>query len=283
MSDEYALLGHPVSHSRSPFIHARFADQTGEDLHYRALDIRPGDFPDALESLRARGVKGANVTVPFKLEAFALADDLTERARDAGAVNTLSFASSGPDSGPTIGPTIGDNTDGVGLLRDLTVNHGVELAARSVLLIGAGGAARGVLGPLLGEHPARVVVVNRTPARALQLAERFAPLGQICAWSFSALAGERFDLIINASAASMAGELPPLPEGLLAGGACCYDLMYAASATPFVTWARARGAAQALDGIGMLVEQAAESFHCWRGVRPRTAPVIAALTAERGR
>jgi len=275
VSDEYALLGHPVSHSRSPFIHARFAADTGEDLRYHAVDVPPGRFPAALRALRARGARGANVTVPFKQEAYTLAEELTERARRAGAVNTLSFEPGGP--------IVGDNTDGVGLLRDLKVNHEIELVARSVLLIGAGGAARGVLDPLLAEHPARVVIVNRTQARAVRLAARYASLGDLRARSFAALVGERFDLIINASAASIAGQLPPLPDALLASSACCYDLMYAARATPFVTWARVQGAAQALDGLGMLVEQAAESFHCWRGVRPRTAPVIVALAAELGR
>lgn len=266
--DQYAVMGHPVAHSQSPRIHTLFAAQTGQALEYRAMLVEPGEFAAAARAFYAAGGKGLNVTVPFKQDAWVFADILSARAERAGAVNTLLF-------GP--GGVRGDNTDGPGLVRDLLVNHGVSLAGRRILLLGAGGAARGVLQPLLAERPALVVIANRTVEKALGLAVRFSDLGRVTGCSFAELAGRQFDLIINATAAGLKDALPPLPEGLLAAEGWCYDLMYGRKPTAFVRWGQEQGAAQSVDGLGMLVEQAAESFYLWRGVWPETAPVIAAL------
>ena len=270
MTDRYAVMDHPVAHSKSPFIHGRFARLTGQDLRYDAIRVEPGDFATAVNAFFASGGLGLNVTLPFKQEAWALATEHTGRAAAAEAVNTLWTGE---------GRLFGDNTDGVGLVRDLVVNQRWQLAERRVLLLGAGGAARGVLLPLLGEAPAELVVANRTPARAEALCARFADAGRVRAAAFEALAGESFDLVINATAASLEGEVPPLPPGVLREAAACYDMMYAAAPTAFLRWASAAGAARLADGVGMLVEQAAESFLCWRGVRPETAGVIRELRA----
>ncbi len=268
--DRYAVFGNPVAHSRSPEIHARFAAQTGQAVVYdRILAPRDG-FVAALDEFQRAGGRGCNVTLPFKGVAFELADTRSERAARARAVNTLRFEADGT--------RFGDNTDGVGLLRDLVVNHGLRLEGRRLLLLGAGGAARGILAPLLAERPARLIIANRTAERAVELAASFTDLGPVSGGGFGVLAGEApFDLILNATAAGVAGETPALPETVLAKGGWCYDLYYAAEPTPFLRWAAAHGAARALDGLGMLVEQAAESFYLWRGVRPETAPVIEAL------
>ena len=271
MTDRYAVMGHPVTHSRSPFIHARFAEQTGQDLRYDAIPVEPGDFSTAVNAFFGSGGCGLNVTLPFKQEAWALAAVRTQRAERAGAVNTLWLED---------GRFGGDNTDGVGLVRDLGSNHGWRIAGRRLLLLGAGGAARGVLAPLLAERPERVVIANRTVARAEALAERFGGDATLRASSFEALAGQRFDLVINATAASLDDEVPPLPAGVLADGAACYDMMYAAAPTAFLRWAASAGAAHCADGVGMLVEQAAESFARWRGLRPETGEVIAALREQ---
>ncbi|KAB2314668.1 shikimate dehydrogenase [Betaproteobacteria bacterium SCN2] len=265
MTSHYAVFGNPVAHSRSPLIHAEFARQTGQDLDYRAILAPLDGFAAAIARFREAGGAGANVTVPFKEEAFRLATRLTPRAEQAGAVNTLKFDNDG---------VLGDNTDGAGLVRDLTLNLKQPLAGKSLLLMGAGGAARGVIGPLLAEQPGRLVLANRTVEKALQLAELFG--GRISGAPYAALAGQRFDIVINATAASLKGELPPLPEDLLHPGALAYDMMYG-SETPFMAWARQHGAERVEDGLGMLVEQAAESFFLWRGIRPDTAPVIASL------
>ncbi len=265
MTSHYAVFGNPVAHSRSPLIHAEFARQTGQDLDYRAILAPLDGFAAAIDRFREAGGAGANVTVPFKEEAFLLATRLTPRAEQAGAVNTLKFDNDG---------ILGDNTDGAGLVRDLTLNLRQPLAGKSLLLMGAGGAARGVIGPLLAEQPGRLVLANRTVEKALQLAELFG--GRISGAPYAALAGQRFDVVINATAASLKGELPPLPEDLLHPGALAYDMMYG-SETPFMAWARQHGAERVADGLGMLVEQAAESFFLWRGIRPDTAPVIASL------
>lgn len=265
MTSHYAVFGNPVAHSRSPLIHAEFARQTGQDLDYRAILAPLDGFAAAIARFREAGGAGANVTVPFKEEAFRLATRLTPRAEQAGAVNTLKFDNDG---------VLGDNTDGAGLVRDLTLNLKQPLAGKSLLLMGAGGAARGVIGPLLAEQPGRLVLANRTVEKALQLAELFG--GRISGAPYAALAGQRFDIVINATAASLKGELPPLPEDLLHPGALAYDMMYG-SETPFMAWARQHGAERVADGLGMLVEQAAESFFLWRGIRPDTAPVIASL------
>ena len=270
MSDRYAVMGHPIAHSKSPFIHRRFAAQTGEPVAYEALLVEPGGFRAAVERFRARGGGGLKVTIPLKEEAFALASRRTGRAERAGAVNTLWFEGAA---------VCGDNTDGVGLVRDLTRNLGVDVEARSVLVLGAGGAARGVIGPLLDEKPRRIAIANRTASRAVELAGRFAPQGPVGAVALDALPAGGFDIVINATAASLSGELPPAPRGTLRTGGIAYDTAYAADPTPFVEWGAREGASVATDGLGMLVEQAAESFRVWRGQEPLTAPVIDALRA----
>lgn len=272
MSERYAVVGNPVAHSKSPFIHARFAEQTGEDIVYEALLAPLDGFIATVRDFAARGGRGVNVTVPFKLEAHRLADACSTRAARAGAVNTLRFESDGT--------FFGDNTDGIGLLRDLRSNLGRDLEGARVLVLGAGGAARGVLGPLLDAHPASLVVANRTASRARDLARAFAAEGVVRGSGYGSLAGARFDLVVNATAAGLGGETTPLPAGLLDEGACCYDLAYGPAARPFLAWASTQGAALAVDGTGMLVEQAAESFHVWRGVRPDTQPVIDALRSS---
>ncbi len=270
--DAYAVMGNPIDHSKSPQIHTAFARQTGQRLVYTAIQVDRGGFAQAVGNFFAAGGKGLNVTVPFKQEAWALAEVRGAEAERAGAVNTLLQ--------DTQGRLVGRNTDGIGLVRDIRDNHGGEIQGRRVLLMGAGGAARGVLEPLLAQAPSDLFIANRTPGRAVELAADFADLGSLSGGGFEDLAGRRFDLLINASAASLQGEVPPLPDDLLAEGAWCYDMMYGAEPTPFVRWAEAHGAARALDGLGMLVEQAAESFYIWRGVRPQTAPVIAELRAS---
>lgn len=267
--DRYAVLGNPIRHSKSPRIHALFAAQTGQSLEYRAILAEPGGFAAAVNEFRANGGKGVNITVPFKQDAWVYADVLSARAERARAVNTLLFKDNGE--------AYGENTDGLGLARDLGVNHGFELSGKHILLLGAGGAARGVLQPLLAAAPAGLVIANRTPEKALDLALLFSDQGPVSGCGLNALAGRRFDLIINATSAGLNDRTPPLPQGVLAAGGWCYDLLYGDASTAFMRWAQAQGAAQALDGLGMLVEQAAESFLLWRGVRPATAPVIALL------
>ncbi len=266
MTDRYAVFGNPISHSKSPLIHAAFAQQTGQDIAYEALLAPVDGFAAAVDAFRAAGARGANVTVPFKLEAFKYATELTERARLAEAVNTLKF------DGDKV---LGDNTDGAGLVRDITVNLGLAIRGRRVLLMGAGGAARGVILPLLREAPSRLFIANRTADRALALAAQFAAHGPVQGGGYDALKEQAFDLVINATSSGLSDELPPLPENVFAPGALAYDMMYGKE-TPFMAFARAQGARVA-DGLGMLVEQAAEAFQLWRGVRPDTAPVIALL------
>jgi len=266
--DSYAVMGHPIAHSKSPRIHSLFAAQTGQNLEYRAILVEPGGFAAAARAFRQAGGRGLNVTVPFKQDAWVFADILSARAERAGAVNTLIFEAGG---------VRGDNTDGPGLVRDLTVNHQYPLAKRRILLLGAGGAARGVLQPLLLERPAQLVIANRTANKARDLVLRFSDLGPVSGCGLAELAGRQFDLIINATAAGLQDAVPRLPEGVLAAGGWCYDLMYGSEPTTFVRWGQAHGAARSVDGLGMLVEQAAESFRLWRGVWPETGPVIAAL------
>jgi shikimate dehydrogenase len=272
--DRYAVIGHPIAHSKSPQIHVAFARQTAQDLGYEAILAPLDGFVATVQAFRAAGGRGMNVTVPFKLEAFALADRHTPRARAAGAVNTLAFDADG---------ILGDNTDGAGLVRDLTVNLDCPLQGRRVLLLGAGGAARGAILPILDERPTALVMANRTVARAEELARVFAAEAgdtQLSASSFAALAGQSFDVVINATAASLDDDVPPLPPGLYASGALAYDMMYGRGDTPFMTAARADGAARVADGLGMLVEQAAESFTLWRGVRPDSRAVLAELRRQ---
>ena len=270
--DHYAVMGNPIGHSKSPLIHRLFAEQTGEPIDYVAIEADPHDFPAAVAAFRAQGGRGLNVTVPFKEDAFELASRHTERALRAGAVNTLLLHEDATIEG--------DNTDGAGLLRDLSDNLGIELSGKRIAVLGAGGAARGILAPLLARQPQRLVIANRTASRASQLADDFRDLGAVVGGGLDELAGEHFDLVLNATAASLAGDLPPLPDDLLVPGAWCYDLMYGDQPTVFLRWAEAHGAGHCADGLGMLVEQAAESFWRWRGVRPQTAPVIAAIRAS---
>jgi shikimate dehydrogenase len=267
MTDRYAVFGHPIAHSKSPLIHAAFARQTGQDMTYEAILAPLDGFADSVAAFMATGGRGANVTVPFKETAFKLARYLSPRAERAGAVNTLSFNADG---------ILGDNTDGAGLVADLTRNLHHTLDAKRILLLGAGGAARGVIEPLLDQHPAALVIANRTVSRAQELAGLFGRCVSACAFEE---ADAPFDVVINATAASLAGELPPLSPRVFSPGTLAYDMMYGRD-TPFLSFARTHGAATA-DGLGMLVEQAAEAFFLWRGVRPDTAPVIASLRQDR--
>ncbi|TXF12942.1 shikimate dehydrogenase [Pelomicrobium methylotrophicum] len=273
MPDRYAVIGNPVAHSRSPWIHAEFARQTKQDLTYEAILAPLDGFARAVDAFREAGGKGMNVTLPFKQEAFDLSGVRTPRAEQAGAVNTLTF------EGQRI---LGDNTDGIGLIRDLEENLEFTLDGRRVLLLGAGGAARGVLLPLLSRGVGRLVIANRTVSRAEALAgiARAAGFEAVAARGYGALSGEAFDLVINSTSVSLAGGLPPLPPGVFAPGALAYEMAYGMGTTPFLRFARENGAARIADGLGMLVEQAAESFQVWRGIRPATQPVIRKLAAE---
>ena len=272
MTDSYAVIGNPVEHSKSPQIHAAFARQTSQAIEYKRIFCEIGEFTQTVGAFRAHGGKGVNITVPFKHEAFALATQRSARAEQAGAVNVLSFNANG---------IIGDNTDGAGLTRDITVNLAYPLRGKAILLLGAGGASFGVVGPLLAELPCALVIANRTVSKAEALVQRFATSAAACeisASSYAALAGKTFDVVINATSAGLSGDMPDLPENLFMPQALAYDMVYGKS-TPFMRFAQARGARVA-DGLGMLVEQAAESFLIWRGVRPESAPVINMLRAE---
>ena len=275
MTDRYAVFGNPIGHSKSPRIHALFAAQTRQDISYEAILADKDGFAAAIEAFRARhdaGARGANVTVPFKEEAFRLATVRTPRAEAAGAINTLSF------DGAEI---LGDNTDGAGLVRDLKHNLGCDPAGRRILLLGAGGAARGVILPLLLENPTELLIANRTEEAAARLALEFARLPG-CAvgvkpdgCGFAGLAGRNFDLVINATSTGLSGAALPLPTSVFAPRCVAYEMVYGRE-TAFMTQAREAGARVA-DGLGMLVEQAAEAFFVWRGVRPHTGPVLAAM------
>ena len=268
--DRYAVVGNPVGHSLSPRIHAAFAAQTGQALDYRAIELPLDGFGEGVRRLQQQGFAGLNVTVPFKREAWELCASMSHAAQLAGAVNTISF---GADRG-----MVGDNTDGVGLVRDLSSNLEVELEGSDILVLGAGGAVRGVLGPLLAQTPASLTLANRTPAKAEHLAGAYAALGNINAAAFDNLDGRQFDLIINGTAAGLSNEVPPVPASLVHTDTACYDMMYNLSApTAFVAWAQQHGAERAFDGLGMLVEQPAEAFRIWRGIRPATAELIAEL------
>ena len=266
MTDRYAVFGNPIGHSKSPQIHQAFATQTQQDLNYEALLAPVDAFAESFQQFLQDQGRGCNITVPFKKDAFELADQLTDRAQRAGAVNTLWQDAEGV--------VHGDTTDGVGLVRDLTDNQQLDLEGKRILILGAGGAVRGVIEPILAKKPSQLVIANRTVSKAEQLADLFAEFGAISGCGFTDLVGQEFDLVINGTAASLAGELPPLPDGLLAEGAACYDMMYSKDATVFNTWALEHGAVKAIDGLGMLVEQAAESFKIWRGVQPETQAVM---------
>lgn len=270
MTDRYAVIGNPIAHSKSPLIHAAFARQTGQDLDYGRILGDRDDFAGDVRRFLVEGGRGLNVTVPFKEAAWALADELSPAAASAGAVNTLTVLEGGR--------LRGDNTDGVGLVRDLVANHGFAFREARVLLLGAGGAARGVLLPLLATGLASLTLANRTAAKARELAAAIGD-ARVDAGGLEDLAGQQFDLIINATAAGLDGAVPDLPADCLAPGGWTYDMLYGDRPTPFCAWGQARGAARALDGLGMLVEQAAESFWLWRRVRPSTAPVIQWLRA----
>lgn len=273
MTDRYAVFGNPIAHSKSPQIHTLFAQQTGQDIRYEKVLVDEDRFEAEAEAFFASGGKGLNITVPFKLDAYSFASRLTERARKAGAVNTLALQDDGS--------VLGDNTDGVGMVSDMIDNLGWELKHQRILILGAGGAVRGVLQPLLEQQPQFVTIANRTVEKALQLSKGFAELGYVCACGFDQLEGQDFDIIINGTSASLSGEVPPLPQGL-ARGARCYDMMYGAQPTVFLRWAGKNGAVEQADGLGMLVGQAAHSFRLWRGVSPKTGPVIQQLRKQLG-
>jgi shikimate dehydrogenase len=264
-ADLYGVVGHPVAHSQSPRIHSLFARQTGEDLEYVAIDVAPGEFDEQVLRFHETGGRGLNITLPYKQDAFSYADRVTGRARTAGVVNTLAWQDDGS--------VIGDNTDGAGLVADLTKNMGIGLSGARILILGAGGAARGVLAPLLAESPDEVVIANRDFQKAERLAENFSTILRTQACGYEQIEGS-FDLIINATSASIVGEVPPLPVSAVRPDSLCYDMMYMKGPTSFLRWAGEQGVGRLADGTGMLVEQAAESFYLWRQVRPDTAPVL---------
>jgi shikimate dehydrogenase len=265
--DKYAVAGFPVKHSWSPFIHGLFAKQTGQNMVYRLLEIPPEHFRADVLAFFADGGKGLNVTLPFKQSAAQLVNKLSPRAEQAGAVNTIIRREN---------ELIGDNTDGVGLVTDLDQNLGLPLKGKRVLMLGAGGASRGVIGPLLAAGVAGIHIANRSAPRAEELVEIFKPLGAVTCSAFDAVVGE-FDLVVNATSASMNGEVPPVPPTVIGERTVCYDMSYGSGDTAFTMWAKGYGASLAITGWGMLVEQAAEAFFLWRGVRPQTRPVLDAI------
>jgi shikimate dehydrogenase len=268
--DRYGVMGYPVSHSRSPVIHRLFALQTNQHIQYDSFQVAPDSLERSVRQFQRAGGKGLNITLPHKNEVARLCDQLSERASTAGAVNTLSFRES---------EIHGDNTDGIGLLRDLDVNLGIALEGANILILGAGGATCGIIGPLLEMQPSSLRIANRTIDKAQTLADHFSRSGPASACRLDMVpVGEEYDLIINATSAGVRGEAPPYPEAAVSENTFCYDLSYGLKPTPFSLWARERGAANSVMGWGMLVEQAAESFHIWRGVRPDTAPVLKQMT-----
>jgi shikimate dehydrogenase len=282
--DRYAVFGYPIKHSKSPRIHALFAEQTAQLLLYTAEEVPAENFEASVKTFFENGGKGLNCTVPLKELAFQFADSLTERARFAKAVNTLALQKDGS--------ILGDNTDGIGLVKDLTINHEISLKDKRILILGAGGATRGIIAPLMAEKPRKMVIANRTVDKAIHLAEEFINPnlpdfknleGLIQGCGFAELENRQFDLILNATSASLSGDLPPLPENILAHNGCCYDLAYGNERTAFVKWGNKHHAFKSLDGLGMLVEQAAEAFYLWRSERPTTQFIIELLNSERGR
>ncbi|NOQ93364.1 MAG: shikimate dehydrogenase [Methylophaga sp.] len=265
MTDHYAVIGNPISHSKSPLIHTEFAKQTKQNLDYVTREIPLDDLATGLKQLQKEGFKGINITVPFKEQAWQIVTDRSEHATRAGAINTIIFNDDGS--------LYGDNTDGIGLCRDLVDNHQIELKGKRILLLGAGGAARGVIEPLLKYLPSELVIANRTASKAEDLAKLYNEFGTLSGGGLDDLSGS-FDVIINATAASLQGKVPPLPDNILNDHASCYDMMYSNTDTAFITWAKEHGAAKTIDGLGMLAEQAAEAFRLWRGVKPETQEVI---------
>jgi shikimate dehydrogenase len=268
MTDRYALFGNPIAHSKSPLIHGTFARETRQDIGYELVEAPRDGFATAVKDFRAQGGRGMNVTMPFKLEAFGLATDLSERARRAGAVNAMKV------DGDRL---LGENFDGAGLVNDIQRNLGHPISGKRVLLLGAGGAARGAMLPILEQQPVSLTVVNRTIARALSLRQQFDSFGSMDAGGYECVNGRLYDIVINATSASMRAELPPVPASAFAEECLAYDVVYGRGLTPFLRLARDQGVTKLADGVGMLVEQAAEAFQWWRGARPTTAPVIEAL------
>ncbi|MDD1618866.1 MAG: shikimate dehydrogenase [Methylococcaceae bacterium] len=271
--DHYAVFGCPIKHSKSPRIHKIFAEQTGQSLEYSAQEVSAEQFSAAAATFFAKGGKGLNCTIPLKELAWVYADLKTERAQLSKAVNTLALQADGS--------ILGDNTDGIGLVTDLMINHAVALAGSRVLILGAGGATRGIIAPILEQSVHSIVIANRTIDKAINLSAEFHHKGSIAGCGFNDLKNQQFDLIINATSTSLSGQLPPLPEALLAEKGVCYDLAYSNEPTVFVRWGLENHAVKSLDGLGMLVEQAAEAFFIWRGIRPKTKPVIELLNSER--
>jgi len=271
--DQYAVFGSPIKHSKSPRIHAFFAQQTGQILDYKSVLVPADAFEVQLKSFLDGGGRGLNCTVPLKEVAWAYADKKTERAQLSKAVNTLILQDDGS--------LLGDNTDGIGLVTDLQKNNKIQLKDKRILILGAGGASRGIIGPIQDELPQSIVIANRTVEKAQVLVDEFSCRGLVSASGYAELSGLSFDLIINATSASLSGDLPPLGSGLLNNQGCCYDLAYANEPTAFVSWSQQQGALKSLDGLGMLIEQAAEAFYVWRGVRPNTSELIELLEAER--
>ncbi len=270
--DRYAVFGNPIAHSKSPQIHTLFAEQTKQAIQYTAELAKPGQFDSAVKSFINNGGKGLNITVPFKEDAWRYATKLSERAQRAGAVNTLKVELDGSLSG--------DTTDGTGLVCDLVTNHHIQIKNKDVLIIGAGGAVRGVIEALLAEQPASLLIANRTKQKATQLADIFSDLGTINGCGLDEINERDFDIVINGTSASLKGDLPALPNSIFRDNSCSYDMMYAAQPTPFMQWSNENSASQFFDGLGMLVEQAAEAFFIWRGVRPETASVIQTIRQQ---
>lgn len=281
MTDQYAVFGNPINHSKSPHIHRQFAEQTGQDLQYSKHLVNTNVFAQSAQEFFSHGGKGLNITVPFKVDALQFAQKLTPRAQRAGAVNMLSLQSDGI--------ILGDNTDGIGMVHDMH-NLGWKLCNKRILILGAGGAVRGILQPLLAEQPQQVVIVNRTFAKAEELEKQFHDLGNIQALSYEQLntdqlsadeqSRKQFDIVINGTSASLNGELPPLPNNILSNNACCYDMMYGSEPTVFMCWAKNNNALHIADGLGMLIGQAAEAFYLWRHIRPEVVPVIMSMRRQ---
>lgn len=272
MTDPYAVFGNPIEHSKSPEIHQFFAQQTGQDMTYNKQLVALDGFNDAVAAFKADGGKGLNITVPFKLQAYELADSLSQRARQAGAVNTLIMQEDGT--------VAGDNTDGIGMVSDIVDNHGWPMAGKTIVVLGAGGAVRGVLGPMLAQQPARIIIANRTVEKAQQLATAFAKIGPIEAMGFDEIPEQAVDMVINGTSASLSGDLPPVSAAIIGSDTACYDMMYGNQRTAFLAWAEELGATRLADGLGMLVGQAAEAFTLWRGKRPEVGDLITQLRAK---